>query len=68
METVLEAQHLDDGGMIFVRPPVVTVTGEPKITASFLSTNNRATDRGSLQKELHFPGTSPQVPCLLEEG
>ena len=27
-----------------------------------------ATDRGSLQKEMTLPGTSPQVPCWLEEG
>ena len=27
-----------------------------------------ATDRGSLQKDIYLPGTSPQVPCWLEEG
>ena len=30
--------------------------------ATLLPTN-RATDRGSLQKDIHLPGTSPQVPC-----
>ena len=33
-----------------------------------LPPTNMTTDRGSLQKEIHLPGTFPQVPCWLEEG
>ena len=44
-------------GFLFTR---VLVYLSFKIT---LPLTNMATDRGSLQKEIKLPGTSPQVPC-----
>ena len=39
---------------------LVNLSREQSIT---LPPTNMATDRGSLQKEMNLPGTSPQVPC-----